>query len=205
MDTGVEDINGFQSISDADARDALIDFNAGIAARWNNRFKVCCEGMTATNGSRITKDQNARRRLGEIAPVIYSDCCCRLAFEIVPDSNSPVTIGVFENKLNQKSTIHNWNRSDFDGQKNSAGNVAGHEFGHFLGNVEDYGVSSDPELAQRGSDIAYNVKAPVEGEGPSVMGDNYASDGVAQERHLWRVLDAINKSAMSKCLIKPAD
>jgi hypothetical protein len=92
---------------------------------------------------------------------------------LIPTTIRGITVGVFQNDEIQKSAIHNWNISNnFEAQKNSPGggpgNVAAHEFGHYLGNVEDYG--SQAEVSYPGQNGPFPGSQKMPGEGPSVMG-----------------------------------
>ncbi len=93
--------------------------------------------------------------------------------------------------------------SPFEGQDNAGGNVAAHEFGHFLGNMEDYGEASNPKYTGSGRPVPIPERGSS--ESPSVMGEAYSAGGVGLERHLWRVLQEMNSSGdtMRNCTIKP--
>ena len=76
------------------------------------------------------------------------------------------------------------------------GQTAAHEIGHFLGNAEEYGVTTK----LNGPIKPYGQPIP---DPTSVMGDNI---GKAYDRHFWRILKAATSTmhdAFENATIKP--
>ena len=75
------------------------------------------------------------------------------------------------------------------------GKVAAHETGHFLGNFEDYGISSNGRRIGAGD---YGPGVYIT-DANSVMGVNI---GKASERHFWRIKELLSQNLSGAELIK---
>jgi RHS repeat-associated protein len=186
-----------QAEIDAKMVDYVAQFQTGVDNAWNDRFQLCCPKIEIAQSSGGTKD-------------VTKDCggCMDIRVEIDKKSSRPSAGGKVwiydwgpddQNRLWPPSNQISWNLSDRNG---TPGQVAAHEIGHFLGNIDEYGTQLNPHLASGGPDTTYGQGShPDQGnDGSSVMAD---IKGKGQARHMWRVLKAYNGNTPdNQCFIK---
>ena len=143
-------------------------FQQGITAAWSDKFQLCCQKV---HGFITVQTPHGKERQKKD----MLDTCCPIKIIIENDVKGE-RIGVFSSP-GRDSTQTNWNLTD---PGFTSGQTAAHEIGHFLGNAEEYGVTTE----LKGPITPYGAPVP---DPSSVMGDNV---GKAYERHFWRILKA---------------
>ena len=173
-------LKGYRDTNDEELKKAVDMFNEGISDRWNNKFKVCC-----TRLSGVVTETGATA-----AVTTPGKCCCDVRFSVAHDPRG-YRVGVI-NADQDWSNENNWVANV------NPKRVGGHEFGHLLGNIDEYGKARQ----------AHDVGNPKKKYGPGIPqdpGSNVMSDanGPMLERHLWRVMEEINGSSSAKgCKLK---
>ncbi len=162
-------IPGYRRPTDAELTASIGAFQQGITATWSNQFQLCCKKIHAITKIITPHEIQFPRR--EVV-----DTCCPIRF-IIQNDQSGEKIGVFL-LPGRYSVQTSWNLTDPGFSK---GQTAAHEVGHFFGNAEEYGVTTDI----KGPIIPYGqaIQDPN-----SVMGDKV---GKVSERHFWRILKAV--------------
>jgi len=175
--------SGYAAKTDAEAAGYLDVFNKGIDERWNNLFRVKVGKMFY---QKISKNNALSTHP---APDKYCDCA--LVIKLVQEDAGP-RVGIFTAPW-EISEQWNWNVGH---PNKDPGQVAAHEVGHYLGNVEDYGVSKGAKISGRSKPYGSGVGTPDTG---SVMGRNV---GKAKERHFWRIVELLS-SQLGKAELVP--
>lgn len=168
---GFEDVTGYKALTDEEAKARRDEFQKGIDEAWNGRFKICCDQVVASPW----KDTSTSTTFTD-----PKHCCCEVSIRLEHDPNGP-RVGVFSNPKSGSNQF-NWNIS---ASNVTAGQMAAHETGHFLGNTEEYGTVSNPH--PRGSpNMPYG-----QGNAFPANGVMAAKPGLAHAQNLWRVLQQL--------------
>jgi uncharacterized protein RhaS with RHS repeats len=170
QELGFEDVPGYKALCDEQAQAMRDEFQKGIDAAWNGRFKICCDKVTASRsgGNSYT-----------LTDPKY--CCCEVSIRLKHVPRGP-RVGIFSNP-DSGSNQFNWNTAASNA---TAGQTAAHEIGHFLGNTEEYGTVSNPHsISTPSQSYGQGDRRPLN----SVMG---AKPGQAHTQHLWRVVKQLN-------------
>jgi len=163
------------------------DAQNGVNRAWNNQFKYCCP--------KPCKCQHYTIRF-------------ILVFE---DKNDGHTPGVHVRPDGDNSNQGEWNVSQ------GIDLVAGHEVGHALGNIDEYGKVSRPINARSKKPYGpFGVGKSKDDEQIEFPADDTQKNnimnsrhGVAQERHLWGVIERLrngsdkNLQIVKKCRLVP--
>lgn len=148
-------------------------FQQGITATWSDKFKLCFKKV---RGYIIVNGANERRER-------YNTCC---PIRVIIERNAKgASVGVFAANARASSQF-NWNLTD---PGFTLAQTAAHESGHFFGNTEEYGETTEV----KGPLNPYGQMIPAGNNAGSVMGD---AIGKAFPRHFWRILKAAARSAI---------
>ena len=153
--------------------------NQGIANRWNNKYKLCCENC-------ITRCKQGIK----IEAVLAED-------------NTGNNIQIFNDPNAHASFEDQWNLAQGQG----IGDAAAHEFGHFLGNPEGYGLVSDinTDVFNRLPGLQNGIPRPQEGVDTEKNGIMGLHGGDAQYNDFWNILANAWRVKLTGCSLKKID
>ena len=186
---GYEDQDEYKPLTDAEAKLKLPELQKGINNAWNGKFKVCCDELQFGNDSeRKIFHTGPKRSPREFERNNYyqSDCCCEVVFKLVADP-SGIKVGLFEMKPTGSNEFE-WNLTN---PGLTAGQTAAHEFGHMIGNIDEYNGGRNGTIA--GRDKPYGQKPAGKDYPDSIMGPK-GGTGKPDMRHMWRVMQVLEVS-----------
>ena len=193
----------YSKTTDNELQAAIAQFKQGVQDKWNGKYKICCDELTAIGAD------SASRKFSKDDAKYGKLCCCDVVFNIIESPNGN-PVGVFNTNAIPYGNQFNW---PADGKANNLGQVgfkpeliASHEFGHFLGNIDEYRNGRNPTSNNRPyGPYGVQPNSAIQGaQQPEVFSNDRATSLMndaaqsVQGHHLWRVLELVNKSGKAK-------